>query len=291
MENDGLVCYLCQTPAIHRLYAALLKIWVCSNCGLVFHYPQPGLEFLKEHYGEGYFISRSSAEIGYDNYLRDEENIRASFRKRFRYVAPLFPKPGRLLDVGCAAGFFLSEAAKGGWNAEGIEISSFMAQYARRSGLRVFEGALEEYPECIDAVFDMVTAWDVFEHFRDPRKDLEKIFHLLKPGGYLAMTTPAIDSLPHFLFRERWMGFKEEEHLFFFSKKTITTLLVQCGFRVRCMKFEGKYVSLDLFKRRIGCYWKGLSDYLRRSLPASWGRNKNFYVNPMDIRLVIAQKI
>ena len=291
MENDCPICYLCQGPTTHRLYASLPKIWICKKCGLVFHYPQPELDFLKEHYGKGYFISRSSVAVGYDNYLRDEENIRMSFRKRFRYIDRFFVKPGRLLDVGCAAGFFLSEAVSRGWNAEGVEISAFMSQYAQRSGLRVFEGAFEEYAEKADAAFDMVTVWDVFEHLRDPRKDLCKIHRLLKRGGCLVMTTPAIDSLPHFLFRERWMGFKEEEHLFFFSKKTMNSLLAQCGFKVRFMKFEGKYVSLDLLKRRIGCYWKGLSEYLRRSFPTRWGRSNNLYINPMDIRLVIAQKI
>ena len=220
MENDCPICYLCQGPTTHRLYASLPKIWICKKCGLVFHYPQPELDFLKEHYGKGYFISRSSVAVGYDNYLRDEE-----------------------------------------------------------------------YAEKADAAFDMVTVWDVFEHLRDPRKDLCKIHRLLKRGGCLVMTTPAIDSLPHFLFRERWMGFKEEEHLFFFSKKTMNSLLAQCGFKVRFMKFEGKYVSLDLLKRRIGCYWKGLSEYLRRSFPTRWGRSNNLYINPMDIRLVIAQKI
>lgn len=291
MEKECPVCYLCQSSRTRRPYASLPKIWACEECGLIFHYPKPDLCFLKEHYGEGYFISRSSVETGYDNYLRDEENIRRSFRRRFRYIERFLPKPGRLLDVGCAAGFFLSEASKKSWNAEGIEISAFAAKLAKNSGFQVFEGALEEYPEDANSVFDMISLWDVFEHLRDPRKDLQKLCRLLKPNGYLFLTTPAIDSLPHFLFRDRWMGFKEEEHLFFFSERTMRLLFLQCGFRIRFVKLEGKYVSFDLFKRRIGCYWKGLSGYLRKYFPTESGKAKSFYVNPMDIRLVVVQKI
>lgn len=287
---ESKTCPLCSSKCLGRPYMDLAEIWKCNSCGLFYFYPQPDLDYLRDHYGKEYFISRSSVEVGYDNYLQDEENICRTFRKRFYYIERFLKSPGTLLDIGCAAGFFLGIAKEKRWKAEGIEISDFMAQHARSRGFSVFHGALEEY-SVRPRTFDLVSMWDVIEHLRDPRKDLLKANQLLKPGGYFIFTTPAIDSWPHYLFKSRWMGFKDKEHLFFFTKKNIARILEETGFRICFDKFEGKYVSLDLLKRRIACYSKGLSDLLRKGLRPKWGRAFNFYINPFDIRLVIAQKI
>ncbi len=275
---------------VRPLYPNLPKVFRCAACGAVFLHPQPGLAMLREHYGEKYFTSRVSVEVGYDHYVQDEANIKKSFERRFRVIERYCGGSGKLLDVGCAAGFFLAVARDHGWDARGVEISDFAASYAKRSGFDVFKGALEEYPGT-PGTFDLVTLWDVIEHLRDPKAALQKIRSLLKPGGHVVLTTPAIDSWTHRIFRDKWMGFKDVEHLFFFSRKTMTELLRQCGFRVSSVKFEGKYVSLDLFKRRIDYYWKGSSKVLDLLLSRGKTSGCDFYVNPFDIQRVIAQKL
>lgn len=260
----------------------------CDDCGLLYSYPQPTREVLNELYDDSYFVSHSSAEKGYDNYLNDAENIKRTFEKRFRYIERFFAKPGKLLEVGCATGFFLEVAKKRGWQADGIEISKFAAQHAREKDFNVFCGTLDEFES--GEKYDCIVLWDVIEHVSSPRQALTKIRGLLKPGGFVFFTTPGIDSLTHFLFKDKWMGFKEHEHLFFFDKKTMSSLLNQCGFSVKLVKFEGKHVSLDLFKRRIGCYAKPLSALLRKWFPPKQGRGINFYVNPFDIHLFAAKR-
>ncbi len=289
--GTGLCCELCGSGKAKLLYPNLEKVYRCKDCGFIFSFPQPSLETLKKLYSESYFVSRQSVATGYDDYIRDEENIRRTFQKRFRTIDRFQTKPGRVLDIGCAAGFFLAVARERGWEVKGIEISDYAAAYARKSGADVYCGPLESFEPSGEKLFDVVTLWDVIEHVRQPRRDLEKIYRLLKPGGWLVLATPDVDSLTHWLFRERWMGFKDEEHLFFFSGKSMTQLLKQCGFRVVMSKFEGKYVSLDLFKRRIGCYSRNLSAVLRKFFQPQSGQNSNFYVNPFDIRMFVAQKI
>ena len=57
-----------------------------------------------------------------------------------RYVAS-----GRLLGVGCATKFFLDEACALGWNVEGVDISAFGVEYARkRFSLEVNHGELTD---------------------------------------------------------------------------------------------------------------------------------------------------
>jgi len=282
-------CELCGGGDSRVLYPALPLIRQCRECGLIFHYPQPSENELKELYGEDYFISKHSAESGYDNYLRDEENISRTAAKRLAYIEKYQPDKGRLLEIGCATGFFLKTALSRGWDCEGIEFSGFASAYARSQGLKVMSGSVQDYTT--ENPFDVIALWDVIEHVPSPRKDLLKMRALLKPGGTLVLATPAVDSLTHYLYRDKWMGFKDVEHLYFFSRKTLSGLLQDCGFQVKKVKWEGKYISLDLLKRRIGCYSKFLSNFLRKRIPAKYGKSINFYINSFDIQLVVAQKI
>jgi SAM-dependent methyltransferase len=283
------VCELCGGAETEPPYQALPKIHRCRACGLVFQFPQPDMDRLREIYSDRYFVSASSSDCGYDHYVRDEPNIRATFQRRFRSIERFHPGPGRLLDVGCTAGFFLKVARENGWETAGIEISAYAASHAKGLDLAVFEGTLDDFPPPARP-FDVITLWDVLEHLKSPRAALLHLNFMMSTGGHLVLAVPVIDSLPAMFFRERWMGFKEEEHLFFLSRRTLRRLLGECGFSVCFEKLEGKHVSLDLLKRRIGCYSRFLSDTLRRVILPRLGRSFNFYINPLDICLVVASK-
>jgi SAM-dependent methyltransferase len=96
---------------------------------------------------------------------------------------------GRLLDVGCAHGWFLRAAAADGWSALGIEPDHRMAQTAREAGNEVrtgmFPAALRE-----GETFDAITFNDVFEHLPDVDDALRSCRRALVPGGLLAINLP-----------------------------------------------------------------------------------------------------
>lgn len=282
-------CELCGSSKNRTLYRSLPKLHRCLDCGLVYTHPMPTPAELMELYDDQYFVSHSSTVKGYDNYLRDRDNICRTFRKRFGYIRRFLAQPGRVLDVGCAAGFFLSVAREMGWDAEGLDISDFAVELVRAEGFKAFCGPLENFPQP-EKPYDLVTMWDVIEHVPSPKAYLERIGRLLRPGGYLVIATPVIDSLPRMIFGDRWMGFKEHEHLYFFSSKTLGRILRQTGFNPVFSKLEGKYISFDLFKRRIGCYSRPVSGILRKFFSPKAVRPFDFYINPWDIRLVIARK-
>jgi len=282
-------CELCDRYDFSQPYGGLPHIRKCDHCSLVFQYPKPNAHELKSLYSKDYFVSQTSKCKGYDNYLRDESNILRTFERRVRILDRFQRPPGHLLDIGCAAGFFLTAARESGWNAQGIELSEFAAEEAKQKGHRVYCGTLENFDHP-PGRFETVSMWDVIEHLPDPRLDILRINKLLKMGGSFVFTTPAIDSVPAWLFKDRWMGFKENEHLYFFSKQTLKALLDLCGFRVKMLKFEGKYISFDLFKRRIACYSPWLSATLRKLFRHD-KKAFDFYMNPFDIYLVIAEKV
>jgi 2-polyprenyl-3-methyl-5-hydroxy-6-metoxy-1,4-benzoquinol methylase len=283
-------CDLCGSRNAGRLYDCIDNIYRCLNCGLCYQFPQPKTVSLKKLYNESYFVSDASARKGYDNYFRDEKNIKSTYRKRFKHIARVQPKAGRVLDVGCAAGFFMSVAKERGWDVEGIELSKHATQVANAAGHRVHCGTLETFENSAE-LFDAITMWDVIEHVQSPLRSLRVINSLLRVGGHVILTTPAIDSLQARIFRHRWMGIKEDEHLYFFSHQTLSRLLRACGFSVTMAKFEGKFVSFDFFKRRIGCYSRRGSELLRKLFPPNSKNNFNFYVNPLDIHFFIAKKV
>lgn len=219
-----------------------VHIVACRGCGLRLLDPMPSTESASSLYSDDYFRNESPLARGYEDYEADGDNMRATFRDRLRYL-PQPARNARLLDVGAAAGFFVEQARLAGWDAEGLELNRWAADYARdRLGVPVRHGSLgdAEYP---DSAFDIVTLWEVIEHVPSPREFLREIARILKPGGILALSTPDAGSAVARLFGRRWLGWKKiPEHVFFFDRETLGRLLREEGFEVH----SARYVSLTV---------------------------------------------
>jgi 2-polyprenyl-3-methyl-5-hydroxy-6-metoxy-1,4-benzoquinol methylase len=195
-----------------------------------------------------------------------------------------------LLDIGCATGFSLEVARELGWRAQGVEISEFACNFARKNlGLDVFCGLLAN-ADLEPESFDVVTMWDYIEHCPDPAQEIKKASSLLKPGGVLALTTPNIASVPARVWRSRWMGIKQGEHLYYFTPETMERLLAKSHFETVRLEHVGKYIDVDFFLKRAGLY----SSAVERALgwltrPLGLG-DRVVYVNPFDIMLVYSIK-
>lgn len=262
----------------------------CQECGLVYVSPRPDPNELYALYGETYFHNDESGTVGYMNYVKDEPNIRKTFAGRLKRLAR-FIQPGKMLDVGCAAGFFLDEAAKAGWQVQGMDVSSFAVEYTKnRFGYDARLGSLtdQDYPA---GAYDLVTMWDVIEHVPDPKMYIEQAAKLLRPGGVIALATPDVDSLPARLTGPRWVGYKlSEEHVYYFSTQTLSRMLEEAGFEVVDARHVGKYVTLRLFLDRLGMYAPFLSRLLTLAERAFKLSSWSLYVNPYDIVAVTARK-
>jgi len=262
----------------------------CPKCGLIFVELQPKLPELKKIYGQNYFKNINSNSIGYENYLEDKPNIIKTFEKRFKNIEKLYLKKGKILDLGCAMGFFLEVAENHGWTPYGIEISNYAGNIAKeRFRDKIFNGTLNEvsFP---DNFFDIITMWDYLEHILNPLQELSRIRQFLKKDGLLILSTPDADSLSHKIFKDRWMGYKDQEHLYYFSEKNVRILLEQSGFKVLKKEKVGKYISLDLFVKRLSLYNKSLANIFKFLISKAGLPNFSFYVNPLDIICFYAKK-
>lgn len=284
-------CNLCGSDANHAFCPENgLGLVQCSRCGLVFVSPRPDPNELYALYGETYFHNDESSTVGYTNYLKDETNIRKTFAGRLKHLQR-FMQPGKLLDVGCAAGFFLSEADKNGWAVQGLDVSSFAVQYAKeRFGFDVQQGSFTELPYPLGE-YDAVTMWDVIEHVPDPKSYIQRAASLLRSGGIFALATPDVDSLPARLTGKRWVGYKlSEEHVYYFSADTLSKMLDEAGFEVVNVRHVGKFVTLRLFLDRLGMYSPLLSKVLTFAEKTFKLSEWSLYVNPFDIVAITARK-
>jgi SAM-dependent methyltransferase len=137
--------------------------------------------------------------------------------------------------------------------------------------------------------FDVGCMYDCIEHLRSPQRFLKKIGSILKPGGYLFLTTGDIESPLARIKGQSWRLIEPPIHIHYFSRKTLETLLNRNGFEVIYNRYCGFYRSLDFTAYRILVLSKlspGLYTYLSK-----WGlAQASFYLNLYDIMYVIAKK-
>lgn len=293
--REEVMCNICGIKDEQFLTNIPERVVQCRRCGLVYLNPRLDNESLKKVYSREYFVSESS-DPGIDypvyaDYIGEELIIMRSMHLRMKKVEKYTEKKGRLLDIGCAAGFSLLAAQQRGWSAEGIEISDFCVNYARSRNLKVHHGTLANYPGETES-FDAITMWDYLEHSSDPLNDLKICVSLLKKGGIVICSIPNIDSWSYRLFRRKWIGFKNIEHFYFFSRSTLAKLAKAAGLHLERCYYLGKYVSLSFYLSRVQYYtsFKPILVLVEKLANTKPAKCISFYFNPFDILNVVMRK-
>lgn len=261
----------------------------CDGCGLTYVTPRlPPEALLAQVYDGGYWRSDAPRRRGYADYLGEGALYRRTFALRKRFVDRWVRGPGRALDVGCAAGYFLEVLRAAGWDVTGVEPSA-PAREAARAALGA-ERVLErlDHAALVPGSFDLITMWDVVEHLPDPVASLRRARELLAPGGRLVLETQNVASLAARALGRRWQHYKHSEHLFHLHPGTLTALLGRAGLRplARTARYGGKYVSPAFVAERAA----NVSALLARLLsPLARLGGAGLYVNLFDEMLVVAE--
>lgn len=217
-------CVFCKqtdpTTLIHKNGIPILK---CTNCEHV--YARPIADHIDNIYNDAYFFGGND---GYPNYLEE----RALLERRGRRYARLLRKytePGRMLDIGSAAGFILNGFQDSGWTGTGIEPNFGMAQHgASELGLDIRHGTLEDHDFAVNS-FDLVTMIQVVAHIADPLRTFQTIASILKPGGLLLIETWNQESLTARLMRHHWHEYSPPSVLHWFTPARLTRELSRMG--------------------------------------------------------------
>jgi len=172
-------------------------------------------------------------------------------------------KLDRILDIGCGDGLFFDFLERFG-AVNGIESDArIVTNPARSSQIEVldFDGTYAS-----DQRYDLILMLDVLEHIEHDREALQKVFELLKPGGMVVLTVPALMRL--------WSEHDVMNgHFRRYSRKPLVDLLMSEGF--------------DVVKRRYLFFWAVLPMFARKLLyPAKANAGKSQYEVQVGNRVV-----
>lgn len=102
-------------------------------------------------------------------------------------LIPDLPKR-MILDLGSGSGGFLIESTKRGWSAVGLELNKIKIEKAYDEALNggvkidIKQGVAENIPFDNNS-FDFINVSEVIEHVHNPKKTLEEVSRVMRPGG------------------------------------------------------------------------------------------------------------
>jgi len=116
---------------------------------------------------------------------------------RLAWINSLSPLAGRtVLDVGCGGGILTDSMARSGATALGIDLSTkplkvaqLHAMEAGTENVEYREIAVEALAAERPASFDVVTCMEMLEHVPDPASVVQALATLVKPGGWVFLST------------------------------------------------------------------------------------------------------
>ncbi|MEN5040952.1 class I SAM-dependent methyltransferase [Stenotrophomonas sp. TWI1149] len=187
-----------------------------------------------------------------DEVLR-EEGLGTLRQRNFRILAEeltaRFPHDGRrprLLDVGCAHGWFL-EAAAGHFDVLGIEPDARVAELATARGLPARRGFFPDVLAADDS-FDVIIFNDVMEHIPDILAALHACARHLLPGGMIVINAPARTGVLYRTsrvmagiglpasFDRMWQKGFPSPHVHYLDDRTMAALGARAGLRLHSVR-------------------------------------------------------
>ena len=204
----------------------------CDDCGLVYQNPRLTLEQIRPYYDSEYIAHQPHERWGLLAPL-----FRAAMgsldRAKLRLVQrhQTLSASSHVIDVGCGAGSFLEKVRTDtGASIAGVDLVDLSGRHSLREAT-FYQGLFYEQP-MPEASADLVTMWHFLEHDYDPRRSLAQAHRVLKPGGYLVIEVPRLDSLSFRLFRSRWPGIQAPQHTVLFDKAHLIDLVSRERFDV-----------------------------------------------------------
>ena len=244
-------CPVCGCVSEEVLRKDGYPILKCRHCGHRFcgHVPPP--DHVSTVYSDDYFMGGGA---GYSDYLA-EADLLVEHGENYGKLLSRYTQPGKVLDVGSAAGFVLKGLQKQGWQGSGLEPNPAMAHYATdQLGITTEIGTLTNYTT--SERFRLVTFIQVVAHVYDVRQAFEKAASLTENGGFWLFETWNWQSWMARSLGSNWHEYSPPSVLHWFTPFSLKALAAQFGFheiaRGRPRKFLNGNHAKSLLSYKLG---------------------------------------
>jgi len=312
MDRDtlkNLTCPFCgeRGPSIRYDYD-VATIVRCSECSLMWLHPMPNLDDLHEIYTEEYYANNQFLEgdnnyiYGYSDYIAERINKQWGYKRFTQEVKQKLPEElfsgkgnhASWLDIGCGLGYLLDMAFDAGFAVQGIEFNSAAVQYIRsKYTFDVAIGTIEDLPQ--EDRFHVISMFDLIEHLTNPFSDLKKLRTVIHDNGYLLIQTMDSESWTSRLIGKRLEDFRRiREHLYFFSRTSLTRILEEAGWEVTEIRSVGHTFQIGFLMDRIAMISSVmdlLMKGLRKIIYPRYLLDAHIHVNPRTKMMIVARPI
>jgi SAM-dependent methyltransferase len=177
-------------------------------------------------------------EEDYFNYLKTRSNFALFYRTKISYPYIGRFLLGKVLDIGCGIGDYLSVNA----NSVGIDINPFNVKYCMENGLTAALIENNQFP-AEDASFDGAILDNVLEHLTHPEITLNEAKRVLKIGGRLLIGVPGIKGYT-----------MDSDHKIFYDEAKMKELLLKLGFKNIRFLYTPTFFKSNLFSKNLASY-------------------------------------
>jgi len=270
-------CAICGASdyEVIRTFDSGVTVGECTSCGFIY---TP-----RQHADPGSVLD-GDAEHDLDVILRPILDGTVRHYRHAAYSSYLDRLEGltagrRLLDVGCAHGFFPAQAKARGWDCTAVEIQETLAAFASRThDIEVLSGSIHDV-DIGPRKFDAVTFTDSLEYVPDPVAALRKVREAMDEGAVLLAKVPNADYFRLGMAASRAgislgeTAFGPEQRVSHFTKDSFASLVAMAGFRE---------IDVDWFEPIHSTLWHRIVGLpLASEMPPVLDRGKRFLRNTL----------
>ncbi len=228
------------------------KYALCNSCGTLFLNPRPSIKSF-----ELFYQNSKSSKYWAETFFPNVAEIRREkiFLPRAESLTSLCEdinlKVNKIIDVGAGYGIFLDEWKKINPQSETIAVEpmSSLAAECRKKGIKVIEAIAEKVTDLTNPA-DIVVCFEVLEHIHKPIEFINVLKKMVKPGGYVFISTLCIDGFDLQILWDKSTQISPPHHINFLSIEGFKILFERAGLTNVTIKTPGK-LDVDIVKKYL----------------------------------------
>jgi 2-polyprenyl-3-methyl-5-hydroxy-6-metoxy-1,4-benzoquinol methylase len=235
-------CPLCTSTEVKYTFKKRgLPFFKCAQCRFVFQHNNDNPNFQN---------NLSDFETAYLNYFEPSGADKKNHNSLLQWIQKNKPGAGcQLLDIGSGSGKFVNFMNTKGYKSFGIEPSvPVYNHFLTTNSVSECTTVINYINKAPGNSFDIITAFDVLEHIKDPVEFLTGIVSLLHRDSLLFISTPDVGSFHRKISGKYWHYFNKY-HFSFFSKETLRLAAKKAGLELVNVSHRSRYFQLKYIRQ------------------------------------------